>query len=258
MKEISCEELQQIVATHNIGSRRTLREVLERTETLEDLVSVLARYGGWNQCLKGPGAGLVAQLHRSQDLFGYFEAQEASSGVFEALVDEFRDRHDFLLQAFLEGTAVFFYVSREAVLNLMRHPSVLAAQQKLWEGYGETCYGDLQKLVMAVGFHCGSEFMAAFHEFPELDAFLTERWPEAKKYLETTSIPIGRRNYPAYGWVKDHAEGIELRHFNASLDVFTAIMHAEGETRKYFLDGFLKFLKVQEEFMDVLALPVPF
>ncbi len=257
MQAISYEELQRVVATRDLGLRINLRKVLERTTTHQELVSVLVRYGGWNQCFKGATAGLVAQLHRSQNVFGYFGAQEAACGVYEAITDEFRDRHDSLLWAFLKGVSDFFFFSHEPAAILMRHPSVLAAQQEIWKGYGEICYDDLPKLVAAAGFHAGSEFMAAFHEFPQLDEFFTQCRPKTKEYLERKYVQIGRRNYSCYGWVKDHAEEIEQRHFSASLDVFTAIMHVGAETKQYFLDGFLRFLEIQEELMDVLSLPIP-
>ncbi|GEM_PF-4126800 len=99
--------------------------------------------------------------------------------------------------------------------------------------------------------------MAAFHEFPQLNAFFTGPRQKTREYLEATYIQIGRRNYSAYGWVKDHAEEIEQRHFSAALSAFTAILHVGPETREYFLDGFARFLQIQEEFMNVLTESVP-
>jgi hypothetical protein len=247
---------------------------LEAARDKDHFLSVLARYIQFNSAF-GPGlANLSGEVAARQGLFQDPDeplrlvadrAAHVASDFFYAAVDEFddratpwRDTHRTLAQATLKAMGGYFGYTPVQLNDVIRiNAATTAALAEVSEGYGIGARLSDQRLFAGMGFHTGSEVLAD-QEFTLLDAHLRAARPELVKALEPATVEMMGEKHNAYYWIRIHT-GVEAEHFDAALKgVNNALRYYSGPddpatVKKWILDGFAHFAKVQGAFMNGLA-----
>src|SRR5262245_37056066 len=169
-------DLQPVLSTHR--GNELLRSAVESAGDPPHLLSVLGRYIQFNSAFGAGVANLAGEIAARQGLFRDAaepvtvladRAAEVGSDFFYAAVDEFddratawRDTHRTLAQATLKGMGAFFGYKPEQLNGVIRlNAATQRAMSAVWEGYGVGARLEDSRLFQAMGFHTGSEALAA-------------------------------------------------------------------------------------------------
>jgi hypothetical protein len=259
------EDFSPIINTHL--SSQYFEGALNKTKSGEDLLRILFQYIRFNSTFAGSVLALAGAISQKPELFldpketneftpyRYDEiladrSAEVARYVFLAAVDEFGDRniagnatHRSLAQSLMRDVIQYFNLrptSLSAILTTS--PATFEAMNDVEIGYTK------QSLLERMGFHAGSEALAAY-EFDLLDKFLNREYPELVRLLNESG---------SYTWIKIH-KTVEIDHFNAAiaginsaLDYWFDRSKPHDYLKKIVLGGFLQFCSVQAKFMKSL------
>lgn len=240
---------------------RTLMYALTTVASGERFIDILARYVEWNQDFKTLVLVLAGEIQLRRDLFGRDGAEAVAHAVFEAAVDEYRDRHGTRANAMLHSVAQLFGISEERVAVFRSHPSVRTAREALFRCYAYRSDGSARALIGGLWAHAASELLAATEEFAPLDVFFKTSFPDEQAELSRTAVDIEGKSYPLYGWIEEH-RGLEIAHFEWACKALNAALHKyrglEDSTviQAWGQQGFERFVEMQAQFMEALATPV--
>jgi hypothetical protein len=261
-------DLKKLLAMHN--AQPAFATALQRIEDNDQLLRALGRYIHFNSIFGSGVANLAGEMAARQDLFRdpvencavlADRSVELAADIFSAAVDEFgigshsrRSTHRTLAQATLKASGVFLGFDSQhldRVVNL--NDATLMAIGLVREGYGLNRTLDEGDLFRAVGFHIGSELLAD-EEFRLLDGFLREKHPELVRSLESRQVRLNGASHPAYLWIHIHTS-VEADHAASALAGanqalrFYAGAARPAQIKEWILEGFVRFISVQREFM---------
>lgn len=272
MTSIQPRDLQLALAQHR-GSAFFAR-ALESSTTPKQLLWMLAQYIQFSSPFGGGVAHLTGEIAVRQDLFRDPTEQlemiadrsvEVAGRIFFAAIDEFDDRstpeidtHRTLAQATLKTTGQFFGFDSDMMKKITRpRAATKLVVKNVSRGYGIGQAMNARKLFFSIGFHMGSEILAD-QEFRLLDTYLRKKQPDLVKHLLGTSVKINKTWHVAYFWVRIHTS-VETEHFAAAARAANlALQYYAGKKqwehiKKWILEGFAQFAKIQERFMRGLA-----
>ena len=214
-------------------------------------------------------AALTAAFHVRHDLFrdkneplsdNADRSSIIASNIMYAAEDEFasgdrrlRLTHRLMAQELVRLCARF--VGQSAVaFNASPTPSATLSDIKrsLLEGYRVLGPASDGELFRALGFHLGSERLAAI-EFSTLDRFLHERFPSFVSMAEEETGPF---DFPLYSWISTHTV-VEVDHFEYGLlaagmavNTYAGAQLPEGSLLAHILEGFVEFVQFQRVMFD--------
>jgi len=223
----------------------------------------LYRYAEWNGFFGSGVATLAGKVGRSRGLF--MDPEETitpladrgvlvAAYVFNAARDEFDDSgtealdtHRCLAQAMLKGSVEYLtpgsFVTRAEDGTAVQAPFGWADGEldelldiPIWlqglcdqvaVGYGNGSPDDRPSIFRAMGYHMGSEVLAA-KEFTQIDMSFRARMMDMVEYLERNEVTFNSQSYQCYYWIRIHSDlggAVESAHFE---DALRAIRYALG------------------------------
>jgi len=235
------------------------RSVADAMSTPDSMLRFLGLYTAWNRDFGAGVASLSGKIARSGSLFSDPEQPIAAladrgvyvaSYVFDAARAEFNDRanpardtHRCLAQACVLGTAAELGFDAARVAQLCARPDwLLSLVGRVSTGYGYGTPDSVSGIGRAMGYHLGSEILAAT-EFTEIDRQFRTAHEDLCARLLARTVVLNGVEHRCYAWVSihsDYGEAVEMEHFEHALH---AVRLAEAflapEQRRKFLDAVL-------------------
>ncbi len=270
MKSIDLKDLESVLGD-NKGTN-LLREALESTrEEQYGLLKILLRYAHFNFPFAGSMASLAGTIACRRGIFRDSDEKipfltdcslEIAASIFFAAIDEFggpiiSPRHTHHLLARQTIAAIAEHSGYKPANDNMLNQNTIHAANQVSSGYRVNEDFDTPRLFEAIGFHIGSEILAA-KEFQIIDSYLREKEPQIVLFLQERRFDEGR--VTAYHWISAHLDA-EPKHLEqaiegANLGLRYYVGKESKETlRNSILKGFHAFASLQTCFMQTLAKP---
>lgn len=252
------------------------------------LVAFFNEYVLWNGYYAGFMTALAANVSASRKLFIdpnvpikslADRSNYVASFIFDTVRDEYNDRatphrdtHRCLAQAFILGLIQYFELgnfskklldenssNQSQVIQELNNalPQKINAKfvEDLKNGFQVNTEYDSPDILKGIGFHMASELLGDA-EYSVIDEWLTKNYPDAVKFLKSTSVEINGDLHNCYSWISIHSStgsGVEAEHFEC---VKKGVDNAKkfcvlSNTEDLIEDGFDEFLITHKKFFNV-------
>jgi hypothetical protein len=268
---------------HKLFDREEMEANIEATVELaaaspEGLYYFMQRYAHFNAFAGSLVARLASSIGISRDLFnqsGIPVADQADRGlniaakVLAATIDEHADdgaqqvTHRTLAQVTMNAISDYAGLNNTERNKIAQAPDWLQhIVVELLAGY-QGVIGDLEGLVVALGFHIGSELLAD-REYALIDKVVryNHRDEGFDAYLQGKQVEIGGKRLSPWYWIvvhgKHNSTGVEAEHCQLAIDALNLMTEYRPESAATILEwaskGFLDFARIQHQlFFDSAA-----
>lgn len=225
-----------------IDKSQTLKTI--ENMTLDQFAEFLCKYQRFNDQFAPCVIDLASKIHlHFYDLKMNAEGSEIAAGIYKACIHEYAEvfqgkevTHGRLSQNFVEKL--------HSILEITETES---QDEILINSQVRNFYCNSGSLGNRLGYHIGSEFLAAF-EFSEINNFARNKFPDLYEKMNENG---------EWHWISIHSE-VEIEHFKNAIEsyrIFKRVSKHSDDLRfgisSSVIDGFSAFEKTQMQFLEL-------